>query len=73
MTAIMWASQNCREGCLRLLIASGANVEHKDKVCECECAVWSMGEVGRSGIKKGELKSRQRSRQPIKERLGRYT
>ena len=32
----MWATYGGHEGCLRLLIAAGANVEHLDEVCECE-------------------------------------
>ena len=33
----MFASEGGHEGCVRLLIAAGANVEHQNKVCDCEC------------------------------------
>ena len=42
MTAAMFASKGGHEGCLRLLIAAGVNVEHEDWVRECECGVLSM-------------------------------
>ena len=38
----MLASQGGHEGCLRLLIAEGANLEHQNKVRDCECGVLSM-------------------------------
>ena len=38
MTATMYASEGGHEGCLRLFIAAGANVEQSDEVCECEWA-----------------------------------
>ena len=41
-TATMLTSQHGHEGCLRLLIAAGANVEHQDKVRDCECGVLSL-------------------------------
>ena len=42
----MYASMKGHEGCLRLLIAAGANVEHLDKVCECEWLLYFEGEGG---------------------------
>ena len=42
----MLVSQGGHEGCLRLLLAAGANIEHEDQVCDCECyLVDDMGEV----------------------------
>ena len=35
MTAVMLASKEGKEGCLRLLIAARVNLEHEDKVREC--------------------------------------
>ena len=48
MTATMWASEFGREGCLRLLIAAGANVEQQsEQVCECDrgCLIMHGNEV----------------------------
>ena len=42
MTAAILASKGGHEGCLRLLIAAGANLEHQNKVRDCECGVLSM-------------------------------
>ena len=40
----MYASVGGHEDCLRLLVAAGANVEHSDKVCECEWLLYFEGE-----------------------------
>ena len=39
MTAVMLASKEGKEGCLRLLIAARVNLEHEDKVRECKFAM----------------------------------
>ena len=57
----MIASDGGHEGCLRLLIAAGANVERQTRVCDWEC-VWrvvdGMGEFARLRIQKQERRSR---------------
>ena len=39
MTPVMLASKEGKEGCLRLLIAAGANLEHEDMVRESKFAM----------------------------------
>ena len=42
-TAVMFAAESGHKHCLQLLIAAGANLEHKDKACNCSCARLLMG------------------------------
>ena len=44
-TAAMLASREGNEGCLRMLIAAGANMDSKDQVYDCEYGLSLMGKV----------------------------
>ena len=42
----MLASEKGQGGCLELLIAAGANLEHQNEVCESYRGLWTVRDVG---------------------------